>query len=297
MTDTKTGDVVAIIPKQQETGIVPQQTQQMAPLAELSVYEAQQRMALYQEFVNGLLTETDYQKIQGKDFKKKSAWRKLAMAMNISVHITGERREELPNGDYAYHFDCEARHPNGRVMPGSGSCTAFEKATWKDGKWQSEKSIFSAGKFVRKEWQQAEPNSVHNVRSTAETRASNRCVSNLVAAGEVSADEADQGDKNGQQNNPIPAPATNTNHPTTQQVSHAATSVVGIGPDKMNCPQCGSKMWDNRYVNDGGKGRYHKNKDTQPDWKCSDKTCGNSIWLDKYSLDYQADQEYAEPQS
>ena len=151
MTDTKTGEVVATIPRQDEQSLAPQQTQQMAPLAELSVEEAKNRMARYQEFVTGLLDTNDYQKIQGKDFKKKSAWRKLAMAMNISVHITGERREELPNGDYAYHFDCEARHPNGRVMPGSGSCTAYEKATWKDGKWQTEKAIYANGKFVRRE--------------------------------------------------------------------------------------------------------------------------------------------------
>ena len=272
MTDTKTGEVVATIPRQDEQSLAPQQTQQMAPLAELSVEEAKNRMARYQEFVTGLLDTNDYQKIQGKDFKKKSAWRKLAMAMNISVHITGERREELPNGDYAYHFDCEARHPNGRVMPGSGSCTAYEKATWKDGKWQMEKAVYISGKFSHKEWQPAEPNSVHNVRSTAETRASNRCVSNLVAAGEVSAEEADQGDRNGQYSHPTPPPASKPTAP-----------VVGVGPDEMACPEGGSKMYDNRYVADGGKGRYHKTKDTQPDWKCSDKACGKAVWLEKYS--------------
>lgn len=270
MEQPKEGQVVATIPKQEEKAIATQQTQQMAPLAELSVEEAKQRMARYQEFVTGLLTETDYQKIQGKDFKKKSAWRKLAMAMNISVHITGERREELPNGDFAYHFDCEARHPNGRVMPGSGSCTAYEKAMWKDGKWQVEKAVYANGKFVRREWQLAQPNSIHNVRSTAETRASNRCVSNLVAAGEVSAEEADQGDPNGQYSHPTPPPA-----PPSQPV-------VSVGPDEMACPDCGSKMYDNRYVADGGKGRYHKTKDTQPDWKCSDKGCGKAVWLEKY---------------
>lgn len=270
--EAKTGEVVSVVPKQNEPGIIPQQTQQITPLTELSVEEAKQRMALYQEFVKGLLTETDYQKIQGKDFKKKSAWRKLAMAMNISVRIISERREELQNGDFAYHFDCEAKHPNGRVMPGSGSCTAYEKAAWKDGKWQIEKAIYANGKFVRKEWQSAEPNSVHNVRSTAETRASNRCVSNLVAAGEVSAEEADQGDKNDQYSHPTPPPAAKTTQP-----------VASVGPDEMNCPECGKKMYDNRYVADGGKGRYPKSKDTQPDWRCSDKSCGKGVWLDKYS--------------
>ena len=270
--EPKEGQVVSTVPQKQELATVPEQTQQMAPLAELSVEEAKSRMARYQEFVTGLLTETDYQKIQGKDFKKKSAWRKLAMGMNISVRKIAERREELPNGDFAYHFDCEATHPNGRVMPGTGSCTAYEKATWKDGKWQIEKAVYANGKFVRREWQVAEPNSIHNVRSTAETRASNRCVSNLVAAGEVSAEEADQGDKNGQYSHPTPPPATKPSQP-----------VVSVGPDEMACPDCGSKMYDCRYVHDGGKGRYPKSKDTQPDWKCSDKGCGKAVWLDKYS--------------
>jgi hypothetical protein len=38
-------------------------------------------------------------------------------------------------------------------------------------------------------WEFAKPNSLHNIRSTAETRAFNRAVSNLVGGGEVSADE------------------------------------------------------------------------------------------------------------
>lgn len=270
--EPKEGQVVSTVPqKKQELVTLPEQTQQITPLAELSVEEAKHRMEHYQELVKGLLDKTDYQVINKKDFKKKSAWRKLAMAMNISVHITGERREELPNGDYAYHFDCEARHPNGRVMPGSGSCTAYEKAMWKDGKWQIEKAVYANGKFVRREWQLAQPNSIHNVRSTAETRASNRCVSNLVAAGEVSAEEADQGDANDQYNHPTPPP------------SQPSAPVVSVGPDEMNCPDCGSKMYDNRYVHDGGKGRYPKKKDEQPDWKCSDKACGKAVWLEKYS--------------
>ena len=158
------------------------QTQALAPMTPEAATAEMQR---YQAYVDALLDNSDYQDIQGKQFKKKSAWRKLGMAMNVSVDKVSEHREELPNGDFAYHFDMSATHTNGRRMPGSGSCTAYEKATWKDGKWMQYNKKTNS-------WYEAIPNSAHNVRSTAETRATNRAISNLVAAGEVSAEEADQ---------------------------------------------------------------------------------------------------------
>lgn len=165
--------------------IAVQQNTQIATLQELTLAEAQKKMELYQTYVKGLLSQEDYQSIGKQQFKKKSAWRKIAMAMNVSVSKVSERTEQLPNGDFAYHFDMQAQHPNGRTMPGSGSCSAYEKATWKDGKWMTYSKY-------EKVWKEAQANSIHNVRSTAETRAANRAISNLIAAGEVSAEEADQ---------------------------------------------------------------------------------------------------------
>lgn len=40
----------------------------------------------------------------------------------------------------------------------------------------------------------------------------------------------------------------------------------------MNCPQCGSEMWDNTVNKKNPKG---------PDYKCKDKACAHPIWLDK----------------
>ena len=113
-----------------------QQEQQV--LAPMTPQAAREMMLMYQEYEKLLLDDSDYQLIGGKKFKKKSAWRKLAMANNLSVRIVDDRKEELPNGDYAYHFICEATHPNGRVTSGSGSYTAYEKATWREGKWMRE---------------------------------------------------------------------------------------------------------------------------------------------------------------
>lgn len=39
----------------------------------------------------------------------------------------------------------------------------------------------------------------------------------------------------------------------------------------MQCPQCGSDMWDNRQT---------KKNPKQPDYKCKDKACAHAIWLD-----------------
>lgn len=159
-----------------------EQSQSIQQLQPLSPEDAKKQMETYQEYVEALLDESDSQDIQGKKFKKKSAWRKLAMANSLSVSIVTERREELENGDFAYHFTCRALAPNGRYTDGSGSCTAYEKADFNGEKWLK----YNKSKA---RYEDASPNTLHNVRSTAETRAWNRSVSNMIAAGEVSAEE------------------------------------------------------------------------------------------------------------
>ncbi len=134
----------------------------------------------------------------------------------------------------------------------------------------TEKKNYENHRFVGSTWVVAPPNSIHNVRSTAETRATNRAIANLVAAGEVSAEEMDQGNVGDRYHSPD-APSTHST--ATPPPTQPKQPVTNIGPDEMSCPTCGKMMYDNRYVHDGGKGRFHKSKDTQPDWKCSDKTC------------------------
>jgi hypothetical protein len=111
--------------------------------------------------------KNDIQKIQGRDFKKKGYWRKLATFFNLSIEVVEERAEEIKNNEgqvvnKVWHFVVRATAPNGRSVIGSGSCDMLEKGT---------------------------RNTYHNTRSTAETRAYNRAVSNLVGGGEVSAEE------------------------------------------------------------------------------------------------------------
>jgi hypothetical protein len=135
----------------------------------------------YLDLKKKIVEPSDIQKIQGKDFLKKSYWRKIATFFNLSVDVVEEKKESLGK-TFVWHFTCKATAPNGRYAIGTGSCDAFEKAKKVDDQYMT------YNKFNKK-WEEATPNSIHNIRSTAETRAFNRAVSNLVGGGEVSADE------------------------------------------------------------------------------------------------------------
>lgn len=133
----------------------------------------------YQDLKAAIIESSDIQKIQGKDFLKKSYWRKIATAFNLSLEVVEEHKEQIGH-DFAWHFTCKATAGNGRSAVGVGSCSAFEKA------------VKNGDGYVDRYGKKAVPNSIHNIRATAETRAFNRAVSNLVGGGEVSAEEVDQ---------------------------------------------------------------------------------------------------------
>ena len=140
----------------------------------------------YQELKRKIVEPEDVQMIEGKDFLKKSYWRKIATFFNLSVEVVEERKEQLGK-TFVWHFTCKATASNGRYAVGVGSCDAFEKAVLKEGEY------VRWNKF-NKTWEKATPNSIHNIRATAETRAFNRAVSNLVGGGEVSAEEVSKED-------------------------------------------------------------------------------------------------------
>lgn len=125
----------------------------------------------YQEACKKLLKPNDYIRVGDKEFKVKSAWRKLATAYCISTRVVEERREVSDIGDITYHFLVRAQAANGRYSEGVGSCTHTEA---KDKK----------GNTIYK--------TEHDTRATAQTRATNRAISDLIGAGEVSAEEVDR---------------------------------------------------------------------------------------------------------
>ena len=151
----------------------------IAPLQTVDVQAAADFMENYQELVDALLDETDYQQIGDKNAKKKSAWRKLATAFNISDEpVSKEIIRDECHRIISAHYEVKAMLPNGRTAYGVGSCSIWDKISKKD---EREPTPFE----LRKRFTNAE----HDIIGTAHTRAKSRAIADLIGAGEVSAEE------------------------------------------------------------------------------------------------------------
>jgi hypothetical protein len=111
-----------------------------------------------------LLDQSDYQRIGGKEYKTKSAWRKLAAAFNVSDEIVEKNYDRDPETGRIVRaeFTVRATAPNGRSTVGVGLASVFERH-------------FN--------------NPEHDLPATAHTRAKSRAFSDLFGLGEVSAEE------------------------------------------------------------------------------------------------------------
>ena len=130
------------------------------------VVSATQAIAAWKEFQDlqkAILEPSDLQRIQGKDFKKKSAWRKFAAFFNLNDKIVEETQILHQDGQgWTWKIKVICTAPNGRFTEGVGICSTSERT------------------FAHLE---------HDTYATAHTRAKNRAISDMVAAGEVSAEE------------------------------------------------------------------------------------------------------------
>lgn len=125
-------------------------------------------MEAYQALLPRLLADSDYQGTGSDKFVKKSGWRKIARAFNLSVEIVSISilRDERGKPERA---ECIARAlaPNGQIQDADGYCS-IEEFTGKRG---------------------SDPKIENTLRATATTRAKNRAIADLVGMGEVSAEE------------------------------------------------------------------------------------------------------------
>lgn len=149
----------------------------------IDVENAKAFMDNYQEACKALLVPSDYQKIiingNAQAFKKKSAWRKIATAFNISDDILEKEIIRDENHQIiSATFYVIVTAPNGRTGVGSASCSIFDKINKKDA---DQPSNFE----LRKRFTNAE----NDVIGTAHTRAKSRAISDLVGMGELSAEE------------------------------------------------------------------------------------------------------------
>ena len=120
------------------------------------------------ELKEEVLQENDTVMISSKKYIKRSGWRKIALAFNVSTEIISVERDYGSDLKIC-HVKARAIAPNGRVSEEIASCDSTE---------------FTGNiKFT-----------IHNVETKAATRAINRAISNLVGGGEVSAEEIEQGE-------------------------------------------------------------------------------------------------------
>ena len=146
---TETQETYAVVPV--DTAMLP-----------VDVEQAIVEWKAYQELTERLIDKTDYQNIGPKRFKKKSAWRKYAKAFNLSCEIIDKIVERGEDGKIQYaDFVVRATAPSGRYAEAWASCSRSERAFSHD----------------------------QDIAATAQTRAENRAISDLIGAGEVSAEE------------------------------------------------------------------------------------------------------------
>lgn len=163
--------------------------------------EARAQMRAYQELCAAVLTEDDYQefaetknqKVDGrwqkvtttKRFKKKSAVKKLQTYFGISVDVIDDatHRDDLGEGHFGFRCKAVAESPGGRRVAALGGCSTHEER-FDVNRYDDESDVRYAARQKK-----ALARSYHDVLSTAETRATNRAVMNLVSPGEVTAEE------------------------------------------------------------------------------------------------------------
>ena len=204
----------------------------------------------YQETCEALLDDSDYQTIKerGKEsrFRKRSGWRKLAIAYAVTFEIVDHKIYPDPNEgppEYA-EFTVRATAPNGRFADGWGACSLDErccdqgcaKTFWKDGqKVEHDHCPAARGDKCPPKKHFSKPR--HDIPATAETRAKNRAAADLFGMGEVSAEE-------------VGGQAADRDEPPA----------VDSG---FKCPHCGAAVEDRRA--DPG---------TRPLWACTNSDCG-----------------------
>jgi hypothetical protein len=174
LADTRTGELVPV------TGGV------LAPVA--STHDLVASFRAYQDAVNQLLTDDDYQPIGGKKFRKRSGWRKLATAMGVDLELRARDYERDDAGRITRaEVVARAKAPNGRYADGLGACDVFERCCTRGCDKRHRHCPAASGTACPGFSHFSKPQ--HDIPATAHTRSVNRACADLFGAGEVSAEE------------------------------------------------------------------------------------------------------------
>lgn len=114
-------------------------------------------------FKSNILTEGDFVDIQGRRYVKLSGWIKYALACDISTKVISEGRHTTINGNLVCYSTVRAETASGRRTDAGGVANEEENPIW--------------------------DHREHDIRTLSQIRAFNRAISDLVAAGEPSAEE------------------------------------------------------------------------------------------------------------
>ena len=152
----------------------------------------------FDELKSRLLDKEDMTKIGQNVHVNKSGWRKISTAFNVSVEVI-DVNVQTEDGIVKATVRARASTPNGKTSSSTGVCASNEsnhmekltdnknadleehmggrdgEALWVDNAWRRLKTPKEVNE--------------HNIVATAETRAKNRAISDLVGGGEVSAEE------------------------------------------------------------------------------------------------------------
>jgi hypothetical protein len=142
-----------------------------------ALQEQQQLAGAYDAACKSLIGPNDVQKDGNRDFKKKSAWRKLARHFGISTEVVRQQERYMAPEDgagaapiFIATVVVRANAPWGQSAESVGACATDEET--------GRRTI-----------------TIADAIATAETRATNRAISNLIAMGEVSAEEMSKGER------------------------------------------------------------------------------------------------------
>jgi hypothetical protein len=167
----------SMAPPAQAVALAPRPPAEREVLMPLDPEQVVEGMRQYQRLLRDLLESSDWQ-TEDKDgrpldrpFLKKSGWRKIARAFNLSFERVSSEVERDDRGNpVRAEVWIRAVAPNGQYGDGDGYCSSDEK------RFQS-----------RRGKQKLE----NDLRTTATTRAKNRAIADLVGMGEVSAEEVE----------------------------------------------------------------------------------------------------------
>lgn len=167
--------------------------------------EQKQLATAYDRACASLIGDNDVQVEGDRTFKKKSAWRKLGRHFQLSTFVVASKI------DYVSNVELE----EDRLIL-VATCVVRAAAVW----GQSSEAIGACG---TDEESGQRVITIADALATAETRATNRAISNLIAMGEVSAEEVRTADG-----------SPKSNGPPIRKQRPAAEMLMPFGPGKKN---------------------------------------------------------------